>query len=371
VDSNQLNSFLGLPTDGGMHAAGGASDKQRFSSGPEGAAAGAAANRNRTATGAQGAAAGAAAANRNQPNATGAQGAAAGAAAANRNQPEFSGAQGAAAGAAVSNRNEPAFSGAQGAAAGLAAGEDRGFNSVAAGGYASATYQRANAIAAQRAVVARPVYNGNWSAAHAWAWRPAGYTAANWTAAVWRPVAWASVGEWLGWGNTNGYNYDYGNTVVYQGDNVYIDGQPICSAEQYYQSSQDLANAGAPSSAAGDPAADDSGQWLPLGVFGLMRPGQQTPEMYFQLAVSKAGAIRGNYTFGDSGDAQPVHGSVDKQSQRAVWTVGNNKTVTVETGLMNLTKDQSTALIHTNPQTAKTYTLVRLQQPQGDGQSAN
>jgi hypothetical protein len=210
------------------------------------------------------------------------------------------------------------------------------------------------------------VFTSGWSGAHAWAWHPAGYTAANWAAAAWTPAAWPAVGRWLGWGEATGYNYDYGNTVVYQGDNVYIDGQPVSTAQQYYQSAQDLANT-AP--AAG--ASDESAQWLPLGVFGMMRTDQKTPEMFFQLAVDKAGAIRGNYTFGESGDAQPVHGSIDKQSQRAVWTVGDNKTVTVETGLLNLTKDQSTALVHLNPQTAQTYTLIRMQQPQdssGGGQ---
>jgi hypothetical protein len=64
-----------------------------------------------------------------------------------------------------------------------------------------------------------------------------------------------------------------------------------------------------------------------------------------------------------------VHGSIDKQSQRAVWTVGDNKTVTVETGLSNLTKDQSTALVHMSPESAVTYTLVRIQQPEDDAQA--
>src|SRR4029079_19260554 len=218
-------------------------------------------------------------------------------------------------------------------------------------------------LTAQRAIAARPVFTPGWSGAHAWAWHPAGYTGANWAAAVWRPATWPSVGEWLGWGNTQSYNYDYGNTIVYQGDNVCIDGQPIASAEQYYQSAQDLANATPPT-----PTSDDSSQWLPLGVFGMMKPDQKTPEMIFQLAVDKAGTIRGNYTFGESNDTEPVHGSVDKQSQRAVWTVGNNKVVTVETGLSNLTKDQSTALVHLNPQPTQTYTLIRIPQPQDNTQ---
>ncbi len=206
------------------------------------------------------------------------------------------------------------------------------------------------------------MFTSGWAAGHTWPWRPAGYTAARWGAAVWTPASWSSLGTWFGWGQTPYYNYDYGNTVVYQNGNVCLDGQPVCSADQYYQSAMELANA-APSASAND----DSSQWLPLGVFGMMRTDQKTADMIFQLAVDKTGTIRGNYTNTTVNDTQPVHGSVDKQSQRAVWTVGDNKAVTVETGVYNLTKDQSTALVHLSPTKADTYTLIRMKQPQDGG----
>ncbi len=48
---------------------------------------------------------------------------------------------------------------------------------------------------------------------------------------------------WVGgtWGQP--VNYDYGNTIVYEGDNVYQDGQPIASAQEYAQQAQQIAQA--------------------------------------------------------------------------------------------------------------------------------
>ena len=61
--------------------------------------------------------------------------------------------------------------------------------------------------------------------------------------------------------------------------------------------------------------------------------------------------------------ATPVHGQVDKTTQQAAWTVGDNKQVVVETGLSNLTQDQSTALVHFGASRAQQYQMTRLKQP--------
>ena len=43
--------------------------------------------------------------------------------------------------------------------------------------------------------------------------------------------------------------------------------------------------------------------------------------------------------------------------------MGGNKNLVVETGLYNLTKDESTALVHQGPGETEQYVLVRMQQP--------
>ena len=65
--------------------------------------------------------------------------------------------------------------------------------------------------------------------------------------------------------------------------------------------------------------------------------------MTIQLAVNKQGIIRGNYTDTVTNKTQLVHGSVDKKTQRVAFTVGDNTTTVVETGLYNLTKDEAPA----------------------------
>jgi hypothetical protein len=123
-----------------------------------------------------------------------------------------------------------------------------------------------------------------------------------------------------------------------------------------------LANSGASADGSQDTP------WLPLGVFGLTASGQKTPNMVFQLAVNKDGVIRGNYCDPASQTNLPVQGAVDKKTQRAAWNVGGNKAMVVETGLYNLTKDESTALVHDGAGKTQQYVLVRMKQPSQDQQ---
>ena len=135
------------------------------------------------------------------------------------------------------------------------------------------------------------------------------------------------------------------------------------SADQYYQQAATLAE-----SANNTPAVND--QWLPLGVFGLVEPGKQTPTMIFQLAVDKNGVIRGNYFDQVTQTNQPVTGAVDKKTQRVAWRVAGGKELVVETGLYNLTMSDSTALVHYGADRTEQELLVRMQQPPADQTAA-
>ena len=114
------------------------------------------------------------------------------------------------------------------------------------------------------------------------------------------------------------------------------------------------------------PAPDpNSSEWLPLGVFALVQGDQSDPHYVMQLAVNKSGALAGNYSDLMSGTNVPIHGAVDKKTQRVAWTVGNNKHTVGETGLYNLTRDESPALIHIGKDKTQQWTLIRLKQPEG------
>lgn len=378
---------------GGGDSRGGFGQRGNDASGAQGAAAGhAVSNRNNPQySGAQGAAAGhaasnrnnpqfsgaegAAASNRNNPQYSGAQGAAAGAAVANRNNPQFSGAEGAAAGAAVANRNNPQYSGAAGAVAGYAAGganvglpTDAGYGipvaRAAAGGAAIASNHRtavvSGSVMAARGAAVRgsfnnyDVYGRGWYGSHPGAWAAAGWGAGQaWGATAW-PAAAASLSLAA---DALPMSYNYGTNISYQGDQVYYGDQAAATADDYYQQAQALAQ----SLPAPDPQSTD---WMPLGVFGLVQDDQASPHYLLQLAVHKSGAIAGNHTDLVSGTNSPVHGAVDKKSQRVAWMVGDNTTTVGEMGLANLTHDEVPVLIHMGKDKTSQWLLVRLKRPQ-------
>jgi hypothetical protein len=341
---------------GAQGAAAGAAAAKRNSpqySGVQGAAAGAAAAKRNAPqySGAEGAAAGAAAANRNAPKYSGAEGAAAGAAAANRNSPQFSGAQGAAVGAAAANRNAPALSGAQGAAVGAAVANQ---NTPAVSGAAGAV---AGSAAVRNSFNNYGLYGQQWNAANPGNWAPANWSAGN----AWTPTNWGAVAGYVGANNSPMW-YDYGVNLTYENGNIMMGDQNLGTAEQFSQQASDLAQAGA----AANESPDD--QWMPLGVFAMVRNEQQNPQMIMQLAINKQGMLRGNFTDEVTEHTQPIRGSADLKTQRAAWIVGDHKTTVMEAGLSNLAEGDAPALIHKNGKTDH-WLLVRLQQPAGDGSS--
>ncbi len=223
----------------------------------------------------------------------------------------------------------------------------------AAAGFArvSPSGRYTNAAAVRRNYNDWGVYGGGWYTDHPGAWFAAGWA----TGAAWRAATWDSVGSWMDYPETPIY-YDYGNNITYEDNSVYVNGQDAGSAEEYSQQASQLAEAGA----AADAPAD--GDWLPLGVFALTKSGESNSIVTIQLAVNKQGVIRGNYTDTKTDKTMVIEGSVDKKTQRVAFTVGDNKSNLIETGLYNLTKDEAPALVHIGESKTEQYLLVRLKQ---------
>jgi uncharacterized protein (TIGR03000 family) len=205
-------------------------------------------------------------------------------------------------------------------------------------------------------------FNHNWWQGHPLAWHPNAWQWHHW----WKWTTWPVLIGWLGWAGPPIY-YNYGDTIVYQGDQVYSNNQPIATAEQYYQQAIDLATADRP-------AATAEEEWQPLGVFALVQAEQSDPSAVFQLAINKSGVIRGNCFNELANTNSEVHGAVDSKTQRASWTVGDNKTTVYDTGIYNLTKDESPVLIHFDKDRTENWLLVRIreedtQTPAGNAQT--
>ena len=180
----------------------------------------------------------------------------------------------------------------------------------------------------------------------------------NW----WAWAAWPAVTGWFpwGWNQPVYYNYGYPDSVYYVDNTVYSGSQPVATAADYAQQAEQIATS-IPQNVT--PAASD---WLPLGVFALTNDGQPSgadPTMYLQLTVSKQGIIAGTFQNTANGTVKSVEGMVDKDSQRAAWTIVGQTRPLMETGIGNLTQDSSPALVHFADGTTQQWLLVRLKQP--------
>ena len=198
------------------------------------------------------------------------------------------------------------------------------------------------------------IYGRGWNAQYPGAWVAAGLTAG----ALWNAATWGAASNYCGYSEQPPVYYDYGNSVVYEDSNVYINGDSAGTAEQYYDQAAALATTGAKAEAPSD------GDWLPLGVFAFTKADQTKSDITIQLAVNKQGIVRGNYTDTAMKQNQVVQGSVDKKTQRVAFTVGDNKTNVIETGLYNLTKDEAPSLLHIGKDSTEQWLLVRLRNPE-------
>jgi hypothetical protein len=230
------------------------------------------------------------------------------------------------------------------------------------GNYARANFSHWNA------------YGRDWYRRYPNAWWGRGFATG-----VWYAASWGEINTWFGatWPPAS---YNYGDNIYYQDGDVYNDGQPMATSADYYQSASDLAQSGATADVPNDNGADAGAEpstppadpdWLPLGVFEAIEPNQKSSDMTFQLAVNKAGIIRGNYYNTGDNNVQEVQGAVDKQTQRVTWFVKDRPQVIFDTGLYNLTKDEATALVHEGIDKTQQWTLVRLKQDDASQNAAS
>lgn len=163
---------------------------------------------------------------------------------------------------------------------------------------------------------------------------------------------------WCAYNWSDPIYYDYGGNVYYEDNSVVIAGADPVPADQYAEQMAEVANS-VPEDAT---VADDD--WMALGVFALLTKEDEEPTMFLQLAVSKEGIIGGTYTNTTSDTAEEVSGMVDKGTQRVAWTIGDNKTTVLETGLSNLTEDETAVLVHFGTEQTQQWLMVRLEEPE-------
>jgi hypothetical protein len=174
---------------------------------------------------------------------------------------------------------------------------------------------------------------------------------------VWSPCSWGTVAGTCSYPAEPAY-YDYGSTTVIEGDTVYVNGESAGTTAQYVEQAQTIADAGQQAK----PPEDE--KWQSLGVFAMVQGEETAATHLFQLAINKDGVIRGNYYNAVTDSAEPAAGSVDRKTQRAVWTVGGRKFPLYEAGIANLTNAETTMLVHFGQdKKSQQMTLVRIEEP--------
>jgi len=184
-----------------------------------------------------------------------------------------------------------------------------------------------------------------------WPYRPWNY----W----WAPATWVALSGWIPWNWGAPLVYDYGRNFYYDQGFVYYNGQRLCTAYEYYDQAVQILSST-------PEVRDDPEQWMPLGIFALTPGAGGALDMVLQLAVNKDGVIQGTYYNATSNVTKPIRGVVDRETQRAVWTFADddNNAVIMETGIYNLTQDQTEVLVHLGKNRTEQWLLVRLNQPQ-------
>ncbi|HEY4308079.1 MAG TPA: hypothetical protein VGN12_01405 [Pirellulales bacterium] len=208
-------------------------------------------------------------------------------------------------------------------------------------------------------------YNHNWWNNHGGAWNNGWNYWHGWGPGYfWGGLGVGALsGFMLGnWGTPYYYGYGAGGNVAYQDGGVYVNGQYAATPDEYYDQAQQIAQT---------PVSNDAqnGDWMPLGVFAVSsRADDDHPAMMMQMAVSKQGNLAGMYYNTSDDVALPIQGAVDQKTQRAAWTVGDKKNTVLETGIFNLTKDETPVLVHFGDEKTQNWTMVRLDKPESGSQ---
>jgi hypothetical protein len=182
----------------------------------------------------------------------------------------------------------------------------------------------------------------------------------------WGQPGWNSFASWFPWFGNYGWSspvfYDYGpgGNIVYRSNAVYVGGQYVGTPADYAVSAADLAYVD-PDEIEPTPADE----WKALGTFSVaINEDEQNPPRVVQLAVNQDGLISGTIFNRSSEKLYTVQGRVDKETQRVAFTIGNDPNVVLETGLYNLTLDETPVLVHFGEEKTATYLFVRLDPPE-------
>ncbi|QDT76251.1 hypothetical protein [Lacipirellula limnantheis] len=190
-------------------------------------------------------------------------------------------------------------------------------------------------------------FSAGWYADHPNAWQ---YTHPH--ADAWAAAGLAATTAWIGAAAYDDGG-DYSTTVV----NEAPDDEDDSTAQSVSPESPLAANVAA------DDQSAAGGDWLSLGVYALEPPAGGEKEL-LQLAVSKAGEIKGVYYNADDNLTENITGTVDRATQLATWNVVSTPELQFSASLQALTSSTGEVNVTAPNGVQQTWFTARLQQPQ-------
>ena len=172
----------------------------------------------------------------------------------------------------------------------------------------------------------------------------------NYKVNLWKGATVVDVNRWFNMNNQPYYYYGTGGNwapnYYDSSPNVYV--QPIIVRTQVVDNAENI---------------QDS-NWMTLGVFTITKSTESitSPNMFIQLAVSKAGDIAGTYYNTTTNEVYELVGGVEQQSQRAFWKIADNPdSPFVETGIYNLTQNVTPIRVYYQNGEVKDMLLIRVE----------
>lgn len=170
---------------------------------------------------------------------------------------------------------------------------------------------------------------------------------------LWRPAAWATVASWGAWNWATPYYYDDDGYAYPLTANEYATNTTTTTQSQPVENDRTIVST--------------SEEWIPLGVFALANNANEASQtdQFMQLSMNRTGEIAGVLYNSTTDQAQDLVGTVDNNSQKAYWSLADQKDSPIaSTGIYNLTEDETSIQVHFPNGSNQTKTLVRLQQTQ-------
>lgn len=222
-----------------------------------------------------------------------------------------------------------------------------------------------NSVRNRAAVYQRNVYNSVWinqrinRFPQRWFYWHRPHPAHWW----WRGFVWGRLTSWVIYSWPPPFYYDYGYTVYYEDQTVFVNEEPVAAYDDYVASAAQLADSFE------EPAEDAETEWEPLGTWTLSTdPNARDADMMLQMVLSKDGRVSGTYYHTATDSTRAISGALDNETQRVAWTIGDRADMILETGIANFTKEETPVWVHfTGEGSTQTWLMVRLESGEGEG----